>query len=52
LAPELDAHLTEENNRSIYGWLERIGARIIERPEFVLPNINRPEDLERLGKGD
>ncbi|PJG47838.1 molybdenum cofactor guanylyltransferase [Sphingobium sp. LB126] len=48
LAAELDAHLAEENNRSIYGWLERIGARIVERPEFVLPNINRPEDLERL----
>ncbi|WP_313803392.1 molybdenum cofactor guanylyltransferase [Sphingobium sp.] len=48
LASELDAHLAEENNRSIHGWLERIGARIVERPEFVLPNINRPEDLERL----
>lgn len=48
LAGELDAHLAEENNRSIYGWLERISARIVERPEFILPNINRPEDLERL----
>ncbi|AEG49404.1 Molybdopterin-guanine dinucleotide biosynthesis protein A [Sphingobium chlorophenolicum L-1] len=48
LAGELDAHLAEENNRSIYGWLERIWARIVERPEFVLPNINRPEDLERF----
>ncbi|HJT39258.1 MAG TPA: molybdenum cofactor guanylyltransferase [Sphingobium sp.] len=48
LADELDAHLAEENNRSIYGWLERIGARIVERPEFVLPNINRPEDLAKL----
>lgn len=48
LAGELDAHLAEENNRSIHGWLERVGARIVERPEFVLPNINRPEDLEKL----
>lgn len=48
LAGELDAHLAEENNRSIYGWLDRIGARIVDRPEFILPNINRPEDLERF----
>lgn len=45
LALKLDAHLAEENNRSIYGWLERIGARVVERPDIVLPNINRPEDL-------
>lgn len=50
LAAELDAHLAEENNRSLHGWLERIGARIIERPDIVLPNINRPEDMEGLGK--
>ncbi|QGP79032.1 molybdenum cofactor guanylyltransferase [Sphingobium sp. CAP-1] len=48
LAFELDAHLGEENNRSIYGWLDRIGARIVEMPDLVLPNINRPEDLARL----
>ncbi|APL93149.1 molybdenum cofactor guanylyltransferase [Sphingobium indicum] len=48
LAGELDAHLAEENSRAIHGWLERVGARIVERPEFVLPNINRPEDLERF----
>ncbi|UZW54174.1 molybdenum cofactor guanylyltransferase [Sphingobium sp. JS3065] len=46
LGTELDAHLAEENNRSIYGWLERVRARIVDRPEFALPNINRPEDLE------
>ncbi|WP_176591778.1 molybdenum cofactor guanylyltransferase [Sphingobium sp. EM0848] len=51
LASELDAHLAEENNRSIYGWLERIGARIVERPDLVLPNINRPEDLEGWEQG-
>lgn len=48
LAPELDAHLAEENNRSIHGWLRRINARIVERPDILLPNINRPEDLDGL----
>ena len=48
LASELDTHLAEDNNRSIFGWLERIGARLVERPDLLLPNINRPEDLERL----
>lgn len=48
LAPELDAHLAEANNRSIFGWIDRIGARVVERPELVLPNINRPEDLEKF----
>jgi len=48
LAAELDTHLAEENNRSIYGWLKRIGARIVERPDIVLHNINRPEDLAGL----
>ncbi len=48
LAEELDAHLAEENNRSIYGWLDRIGARIVERPDILLPNINRPEDMENF----
>ena len=50
LADELDAHLAEENSRSIYGWLERIGARIVERADIVLPNINRPQDLAGLPK--
>ena len=48
LADELDRHLGEENSRSIYGWLDRIGARVVERPELVLPNVNRPEDLENI----
>lgn len=49
LAIEMDAHLAEDNNRSIYGWLDRIGARIVDRTDIVLPNINRQEDLNRLG---
>ena len=48
LADELDAHLAEKNSRSIFGWLERIGARIVEREDILLPNINRPEDLAKL----
>jgi molybdopterin-guanine dinucleotide biosynthesis protein A len=48
LARELDAHLAEANNRSIHGWLDRIGARVVEMPGLVLPNINRPEDLAGL----
>ena len=48
LAPELDAHLSEDNNRSIHGWLDRIGARMVEIPGLILPNINRPEDLAGL----
>lgn len=48
LAFELDAHLDEVNSRSIHGWLDRIGARVVELPDLVLPNINRPEDLAAL----
>jgi molybdopterin-guanine dinucleotide biosynthesis protein A len=48
LATALDAHLAEDNDRSIRGWLERIGARAVDIPGLVLPNINRPEDLARL----
>jgi molybdopterin-guanine dinucleotide biosynthesis protein A len=47
LADELDRHLAEDNSRSIYGWVDRIGARVLDIPELVLPNINRPEDLAR-----
>ena len=47
LADELDRHLTEENNRSIRGWLERVRARTVDIPGLALPNINRPEDLPR-----
>jgi len=48
LAPMLDAHLGEANNRSVHGWLERIGARMVAMQGLVLPNINHPEDLARL----
>lgn len=50
LAFELDAHLGEENNRSIAGWLDRIHVRVVEMPGLVLPNINRPEDLASLSR--
>lgn len=48
LATELDVHLGEENNRSIHGWLNRIGARVVDLSDLILPNINRPEDLAHL----
>lgn len=48
LADALDTHLAEENNRSIRGFVDRIGARVVEMPGLVLPNINRPEDLAGL----
>lgn len=48
LAAELDAHLAEENNRSLFGWMERIGARRVAVPGLTLPNINRPQDLAAL----
>lgn len=48
LASELDDHLSEENNRSIHGWIDRVHARVVEIPGMVLPNINRPEDLASL----
>lgn len=52
LAPTLDAHLAEANNRSIHGWLDRIGARVVEIPGLELPNINRPEDLAHWAEDD
>ncbi|MEA3391243.1 molybdenum cofactor guanylyltransferase [Sphingobium sp. CCH11-B1] len=48
LAPLLDQHLAEENNRSIRGWLDRAGGRSIHVPGLFLPNINRPEDLKNM----
>lgn len=45
LAPLLDAHLAADNNRSIFGWIDQVQARIVALPGLVLPNINRPEDL-------
>lgn len=49
LADALDAHLAEENNRSIRGWIARICVRTVTIPGLVLPNINRPEDLAACG---
>lgn len=50
LSPQLDAHLAADNNRSIHGWLARIGARMVAMPGLVLPNVNRPEDLANLSR--
>ena len=48
LADMLDTHLAEENNRSIRGFAARIGARAVDIPGLVPPNINRPEDMAGL----
>lgn len=48
LAPMLDTHLAEENSRSVRGFLDRVGGRLIDAPGPPLPNINRPEDLKSL----
>lgn len=44
----LDAHLAATEDRSIRAWVSRAGARTITLPDMVLPNINRPADLDTL----
>ena len=46
LAPTLDDHLRENSDRSVRAWLAAVGPRQVAAPP--LPNINTPEDLERL----
>lgn len=48
LAEALDQHLAETSKHSIYGWIERVKPRIVTMPDLVLPNINRPGDLDAL----
>jgi molybdopterin-guanine dinucleotide biosynthesis protein A len=48
LAPKLDAHLRENSDRSVRAWLAAVAPRHVIAPP--LPNINTPEDLERLEK--
>jgi len=45
LAPVLDTHLAANQDRSLYGWIERASPRLVTLPGLILPNINRPEDL-------
>ena len=46
LAPKLDVHLRENGDRSVRVWLAAVGPRQVAASP--LPNINMPEDLERL----
>ena len=46
LAVEIDRHLAEGGNRSLRGWIERIGARSVKLG-VSLHNLNTPADLER-----
>ncbi len=48
LAAECDAFLAE-GGRALYAFAERVGARRIALDEPI-PNINRPEDLEKLSE--
>jgi len=46
LAQMLDDHLATSDDRSLYGWIERVAPRFVTLPGLILPNINRPEDLD------
>lgn len=48
LADALDRHLAETSKHSIRGWIEKVKPRIVTMPDLVLPNVNRPADLEQL----
>lgn len=48
LAPLLDRRLAETEDRSMRGWIAEAGARRID-PGCVIHNLNRPEDVARLG---
>jgi len=52
LADALDLHLAETSKHSIYGWIEKAKPRIVTIPDLVLPNVNRPGDLEALTRRD
>lgn len=49
LAPLLDAHLRNDADRSVRGWLAMTHPRIVPAPP--LPNINTPDDLRQLETG-
>lgn len=48
LSDALDAHLAATDDRSIRAWVNRAAACTIVLPDMVLPNINRPADLDAL----
>lgn len=48
LAPMLDAHLAATDRYSLRGWMERVAPRVVIMPDIVLPNVNRPGDLDLL----
>lgn len=43
----LDAQLADGDDRSVRAFAHRIGARAVAG-DFDLPNVNRPEDMDRL----
>jgi len=44
LYPQLIAHLESDERRSMRGWIEKVGARLVEPPR-ALANINTPDEL-------
>lgn len=50
LADRLDAHLAAGGNRSVMRWAEATGARRIAL-NSAIPNINTPDDLDRIIRG-
>jgi len=52
LAAVLDEHLATSSDRSLYGWIERVAPRFVTLPGLILPNINRPEDLNAFQRPD
>lgn len=51
LALALDDHVEHDAKRSIRGWAERVGAKVIDTPA-ALANVNTPAELEALGQSD
>lgn len=49
LADALEARLASQEDRSIRGWADVIGARRLEAPP--IPNVNTPADLEAIRRG-
>jgi molybdopterin-guanine dinucleotide biosynthesis protein A len=47
-AQKLDRHLATSDDRSMRSWARLAGAALLDHP--APPNINRPDDLEMLGR--
>ena len=50
LARQLDQHLMQTSNRSLFAWFDQVAPRFVTMPDLVMPNINRVDDLEILAR--